>query len=171
MSSCQICGGQHPNPSTSCEQCWGCLILCERKPGCTFVNEKNPLNNAVEQIQQQPTQVIEKIALNRIKIEDSIRCWIISSLAKKYDVPNFKVEDVVQLANEFQEILDENLSLVDSKYQHFIIRKEMGKKLVEELDNEYLFINQDQDYILYKDYKRINLGKKIAKMEKEDDTV
>jgi hypothetical protein len=146
MSSCQICGGQHPNPSTSCEQCWGCLILCERKPGCTFVNEKNPLNNAVEQIQQQPTQVIEKIALNRIKIEDSIRCWIISSLAKKYDVPNFK-------------------------YQHFIIRKEMGKKLVEELDNEYLFINQDQDYILYKDYKRINLGKKIAKMEKEDDTV
>lgn len=169
MISCEVCGGQHPNPGQRCEICFGCLRLCERSPKCSFVDQANPIESVVEK--SNPTKPNKISVPKSIKIEDAIKCWMISSLSIKYPQLEFSQDDIINLSKDFLEIMDEELSSVDLKYQYFVIKMEEGKRVVEEIDADSLFTNQTLDYILFKEQKRTNLGKKIAIMEKENDTV
>lgn len=168
MISCEVCGGQHPNPGQRCEYCAGCLRMCERTQSCSFVNQPNPIETVPEKV---PIKSNKISVPKSIKIEDAIKCWMISSLSIKYPQLEFSHEDIVSLSKDFLEIMDEELSSVDTKFNYFVIKMDEGKKVVEEIDADNLFTNQTLDYILFNEQKRTNLGKKIAIMEKGDDTV
>jgi hypothetical protein len=169
MISCEVCGGQHPNPGQRCEYCAGCLRMCERTQSCSFVNQPNPIETIPEKSPIRQTRISVP---KSIKIEDAIKCWMISSLSAKFpQLGSFSQEDVISLSKDLLEIMDEELSSVDPKFDYFVIKMDDGKKVVEEIDADNLFTNQTLDYILFLEQKRVNLGKKIAIMEKGDDTV
>lgn len=175
MTSCQVCGGQHAKPSVSCENCWGCLRLCERKPSCTFYNEANPIHTVQPDVIANAPDIHPATANipKALRIEDTIRCWMLSSLGAKFPSINLSNDEVIDLARDFLDIMEEKLSMVDHNFDYFLIHKEEGGKRVEQVNSLHLFHNQNLDYILMDEHKRTNLGKKIAIMEKEveDDSV
>lgn len=154
---CKMCSSEHEYFGELCPQCGLCFKLCVRADDkCKWFDPPSYVTQIP--LAEKHADGDEKVANLPIyeNLKGAFESWIASS-----DILG-GLANPERLWIEFETFAKEVLTLVDSEKNYLQINAESGKFKI--LDAQKLYRNQDNEYVILEDKKRIRIGKTVAVM-------
>lgn len=157
---CEMCSSEHEYLGKVCSRCGMCYKTCIRvDEGCEWFTSSSQTNSIPSKIVGADGTVQPSLPAYE-NLKGAFESWLVSSKFLNHnDSDPVKMETVWK---EFELFATEVLTPVDPERLYLQIDVDSGK--FKTLEPRSLYRNQNGDYVLLQDKKRVRIGKSVAVM-------